>query len=399
MISTLTSTTLENEMDLILAYKKSIRIAELIGLAISTRTAFATAVSEVCREVIDKAFDGMLSIGISMRDGRFVLSAHITANVDEHFRVANDGFDYARRLIPTFTSTLQSGLVEVGLHLKIPLSLRVDQMKIERIKDDLHLEGPINAYEEIKLRNAELSQQNVETEEALMQSTSLNKQKNEFISMASHELNSPVTILLSYTQLAKRLDEGKEGRMTEYLNKIHQQSEKMARLVKQLLDISKIESGQLNYNMVDTSFREYLEGVFDSMCMLVPRHIVHVDVELDCSVTIDQLRIEQVITNLVSNAAKYSDPGTNIYIRCFMSEGKPWVEVRDEGIGMTTDTLQRVFEKFYRNQDLKNKYQGLGIGLYVASRIIADHNGNIYASSRPGKGSAFSFSLPLGGTS
>lgn len=391
----LANTTLENEMDFILAYKKSIKIALMLGLPLSSQTVFATAVSEVCRELIDKAYEGQLSLGIDFQNSRYQLMSLIEAKVDSDFDVKNEGFEYARKLIPSFNFQKTGSSIQVSLRLSIPQSLRIDQQKIERLARDLEEAGPINAYEEIKMRNARLSELNHQAEQALLESTSLNKQKSEFISMASHELNSPVTILLSYAQLARRLDAGKEGRMAEYLNKIQLQSEKIARLVKQLLDISKIESGNLQYSKVPTSFSDYLQGIVESLTLLVPRHRFSAEINAECNVLIDPMRIEQVLTNLVNNAAKYSEPDTAIVLRSYLRDGKVYTEVSDEGIGMSDETLQRVFDKFYRSEDLRNKYQGLGIGLYVASRIVSDHQGLIKAESQPGGGSTFSFNLPL----
>lgn len=382
-------------MDFILAYKKSIKIALMLGLPLSSQTVFATAVSEVCRELIDKAYEGQLSLGIDFQNSRYQLMSLIEAKVDSDFDVKNEGFEYARKLIPSFNFQKTGSSIQVSLRLSIPQSLRIDQQKIERLARDLEEAGPINAYEEIKMRNARLSELNHQAEQALLESTSLNKQKSEFISMASHELNSPVTILLSYAQLARRLDAGKEGRMAEYLNKIQLQSEKIARLVKQLLDISKIESGNLQYSKVPTSFSDYLQGIVESLTLLVPRHRFSAEINAECNVLIDPMRIEQVLTNLVNNAAKYSEPDTAIVLRSYLRDGKVYTEVSDEGIGMSDETLQRVFDKFYRSEDLRNKYQGLGIGLYVASRIVSDHQGLIKAESQPGGGSTFSFNLPL----
>lgn len=110
---------------------------------------------------------------------------------------------------------------------------------------------------------------------------------------------------------------------------------------------------------------------------------------------IDKIKIEQVFNNVVGNAAKYSDPGTTISIQaeCFGEQLE--VTVKDQGIGMSEETLSKVFGKFYRGKNERSKFSGLGMGLYVASRIIEDHNGTLTASSSPGEGSSLTFRLPL----
>src|ERR1700744_4302074 len=159
--------TLENEMDLTLAYKRSIRTAELLGLTVSTQTAFATEVSEVCREVIDKAFDGIARLGTIIEDNRFFLTAEINFIENDDWKNMQEGFEYARKLVPTFETARQSDRVSVILKLGIPRSARVDMQKISFIKAQFEREGPANAYEEVKQKNAELSRIKLQNELAL----------------------------------------------------------------------------------------------------------------------------------------------------------------------------------------------------------------------------------------
>src|ERR1700761_199723 len=159
--------TLENEMDLTLAYKKSIRTAELLGLTISTQTAFATAVSEVCREVIDKAFDGVAQIGAINDGGRFFITANISCRIDDYFNRSNDGVEFARKLVPVLDIEVVGDKLTISLKLGIPRSVRVDQIKVNAVKKQLEVEGPMSAYEEVKMRNAELHQINQQHEQAL----------------------------------------------------------------------------------------------------------------------------------------------------------------------------------------------------------------------------------------
>ncbi|HVW97846.1 MAG TPA: HAMP domain-containing sensor histidine kinase [Mucilaginibacter sp.] len=393
-MTTLATVTLENEMDLILAYKKAIRIGDLLGLSISTQTAFATAVSEVCREVLDKSTDGIASIGTEMEDSRFFLNARIKFTA-KGYNPNNEAYEYARKLIPVLETSSDGQNVELLLKIGIPRALKVDRRKVLETGKILDQEGPISAYEEVKLRNADLQQISLKKDIDLAESNYLNQQKNEFLSIASHELNSPLTILHSYSQIALRVEGGNNPVLNGYLKKIESQSGKMAHLIRQLLDISKIENGKISYNKQDVDFKEFIDATSENLMQLVPTHQIHITSEGNCGILIDKMRIEQVLNNVVGNAAKYSEPGTSIYIKAEVTGDMAVVSVSDEGIGMSEEEIRNVFGKFYRSESIMKKYSGLGMGLYISSRIVSDHNGTMNVKSVEGKGSTVSFSLPF----
>jgi two-component system sensor histidine kinase VicK len=112
-------------------------------------------------------------------------------------------------------------------------------------------------------------------------------------------------------------------------------------------------------------------------------------------VSIDILRIEQVLTNLVSNAAKYSDPATNIHINCSSNAGNLTICVRDQGIGISKNNIIRIFDKYFREETVTDKYSGFGMGLYISSGIVREHNGAIWAEKNEEAGSSFYFTLPV----
>lgn len=387
--------TLENEMDLTLAYKKSIRVGELLKLTISTQTAFATAVSEVCREMIDKGWDGEAILGTVAEDGRFFIAACISGKIDEVFGRNNEGVEYARKLIPVLNINLEQDSVEIMLKLGIPKANRIDQRKIIEIQQQLELEGPISAYEEVKQKNAQLHQLNQQKELALIHANFLNEQKNEFLSIVSHELNTPLTVLRSYAQIACRAENGKNEVLSKYLNKIESQSSKIGTLIQQLMDVSKIEQGTITYQFEATDMNPYLQEVINGMVLMFYTHQVSAELGPDCRLNIDRLRLEQVLNNIIGNAAKYSANGSKIAITTAMTDGQFTVHIKDEGIGMSEEALDKVFNKFYRSENVTRKYNGLGMGLYIASRIVQDHQGNIQVQSKEGQGSVFSFSLPV----
>jgi signal transduction histidine kinase len=162
------------------------------------------------------------------------------------------------------------------------------------------------------------------------------------------------------------------------------------------MDISKFENGDINYDLKPIDGEVLVNQIVADMQLVINTHeILFEPGGVKTNVLVDQLRIEQVLNNLLNNAAKYSITGTKISVTTQVDTDTFRISVKDEGIGMPPMALQNVFEKFYRVEDVKRKYSGLGMGLYIASRIVSDHNGKISVESEEGLGSIFSVSLPI----
>ena len=181
-----------------------------------------------------------------------------------------------------------------------------------------------------------------------------------------------------------------------HLKKIDIQARKIQTLIQQLLDIAKVENGQAHYNNEQVDFNSYFSDMADLITQLVPTHQLIIELGETRLLFIDKLRIEQVIMNIAGNAAKYSAPGTCISISTSIAEtGDLIIAVKDEGIGMSADELQKVFGKFYRVESVIKKYNGFGMGLYISSKIINDHGGELWAESTGSSGSTFKIRLPV----
>jgi len=220
--------------------------------------------------------------------------------------------------------------------------------------------------------------------------------KDEFISIASHELKTPLTSVKGYVQLAELSLQGDEKENAlRFLERSSNQLNKLDQLIGELLDISKMASGKLEFNFCDFCFERFIENVLDVFQRSNPgREIVRTG---QAKVTIygDEMRLEQVLLNYLSNAIKYSKPQEKVYVHTeFRPEGMLHVSVRDTGIGISKEDQARLFEKFYRVSQSSNKYQGLGMGLYICAEIIRGHSGTYGLESEPGKGSTFYFNIP-----
>jgi two-component system sensor histidine kinase/response regulator len=222
------------------------------------------------------------------------------------------------------------------------------------------------------------------------------RKKDEFISIASHELKTPLTSVKGYMQLLERnLDKGDIVTVKRHLDKAQIQLEKLNDLIADLLDISKIESGKLKFNKKFFNMNAMLDNLIEIMHQSNPDFkIVKKGLVLE-EIYADEARIEQVIINFLTNAIKYS-PGTEeVHINLERFGDNIYLGVRDFGIGIAPDMQQQVFDKFYRVEETAIHFQGLGIGLFIAAEIIRRHGGKIGVKSQSGEGSEFYFNLPI----
>ncbi|MFI5451560.1 ATP-binding protein [Pedobacter sp. UC225_61] len=221
------------------------------------------------------------------------------------------------------------------------------------------------------------------------------RKKDEFISIASHELKTPLTSVKGYVQLLERsVNKGDTDTVKKHLNKAQSQLEKLNSLIADLLDISKIESGKLKFNKQNFSIDGLLDNVIEVMTQSNPEFKIHKKGSVNCEIYGDEMRIEQVIVNFLTNAIKYS-PGTNeIQLTVNVENDELYVAVKDYGIGMLPEQLNHVFDKFYRVEETSQRFQGLGIGLYISAEIIKRHGGRIGVNSTYNEGSEFYFIMP-----
>ena len=222
------------------------------------------------------------------------------------------------------------------------------------------------------------------------------RKKDEFISIASHELKTPMTSIKGYIQLLERsLDKNDIKTVKNRLYKVQNQVEKLNMLVADLLDISKIESGKLKFNRKYFTFDPLLDHILEVMQQSNPHIKLIKQGKIEGEVYGDEMRIEQVIINFITNAIKYAPDTEEIHIRSMMRGDEIYFSVRDFGIGMSEEHQQKIFDKFYRIEETSERFQGLGIGLYICQEIIARHMGTVGVNSQPGQGSEFYFTLPV----
>lgn len=223
------------------------------------------------------------------------------------------------------------------------------------------------------------------------------QKKDEFLTIASHELKTPLTSIKAYSQLIERsLVQGNIDTSKIYLERSKNQIFKLESLVADLLDISKIESGRLKLNKTNFSFSEMLNSAIDSIMQTNSSANIQIS-KMAENITLfgDLIRIEQVIINFLTNAIKYSNEGSLIEINAYSHENNFHFHVKDQGIGISTIQQESIFKKFFRVDESSFKFQGLGIGLFISAEIIKYHHGTIGVNSSLNQGSDFYFTIPL----
>ena len=220
--------------------------------------------------------------------------------------------------------------------------------------------------------------------------------KDEFMSIASHELKTPITSMKASLQILQRkaLGSDEHSAMRPFVNSANKQVNRLTDLVNELLDVTRIQSGRLILDKEFTPLHELVKDTVDEMQHL-SHHIYTIQNLPDVTVNVDSKRIRQVIINLLTNAAKFSPGSTNIVIGLEKDRDTVKLFVQDYGIGIPKTKLPLIFERFYRVEDNGNIVQGLGLGLYICSGIIKSHFGKIGCESSPEEGSTFWFSLPM----
>jgi two-component system CheB/CheR fusion protein len=222
-------------------------------------------------------------------------------------------------------------------------------------------------------------------------------QKDEFIGIASHELKTPVTSIKAYVQLLESMFiEAEDSKSAQLLSKMNTQVDRLTALIVDLLDFTRIEGGHLKFKKETYSLNELVSEVVEENQRINTQQPIERKLAKDVFLTGDRFRTGQVLTNLVSNAMKYSGKNKKVIVKTKVNKQDVIVSVEDSGIGIEPKLLDRVFDRFFRiTQTSLNTYPGLGLGLYIAAEFIKRQGGKIWATSAKNKGSTFFFSLPL----
>jgi PAS domain S-box-containing protein len=220
--------------------------------------------------------------------------------------------------------------------------------------------------------------------------------KSSLVSTVSHELRTPLTLIQGFSELLLTRSNLDSAQSKSAASQIHASSQRLGRLIDDLLSVSRIESGRLNFEVRPLDLSEVVSEVVESFAV-DGDHRFATDIQADLGrVLADRDKTLQILTNLVSNAVKYSPSGSEVRISARRADHHVEVDVTDEGIGMTRDEVTAVFEKFSRSDRAEvRKVGGTGLGLYITKSLVELQGGEVWIHSEPGAGSTFTFTLPL----
>jgi len=243
----------------------------------------------------------------------------------------------------------------------------------------------------------------------LVEMEQLDKLKTQFLSMASHELRTPLTAVSGFMQIARRRMSRLSGatdvpdawrdeahKADETLEMANRQSKKLARLIDELLDVSRLQQGRVEMRLAEIELSDVVREVAERMRLLSQRHEIDTKIEGSAPIVGDRDRIEQVLENLVGNAIKYTPDSGRIEMTLGVNGSNAKVSVRDEGIGVAPGEVEKIFGLFYRSPDPRADHVGgLGLGLYISREIVSRHHGRLWAERNAGAGTTFHVTLPL----
>lgn len=278
---------------------------------------------------------------------------------------------------------------------------------------DQQIKGHTRSIEDL---NRELTDLNLSLEERVMARTlelkdalsqvqnekkEADRLKSEFVSHVSHEIRTPLTSIKGYID---NLRDGVAGELNEmqedYLERMHKNVERLARLINDLLDISRMESGKTRINLAPLLLPKLVEEVVSGLRLIAAQKGIQFNLnpfEGNGELKGDRDKLEQIMTNILDNAIKFTPQGGQITVALKEDQGCIRVSIRDTGPGIPPEEQSRVFDRFYRIErgDLPFRTKGTGLGLFIAKTLVEMHGGRIWVKSEVGKGSEFSFTLPL----
>lgn len=222
----------------------------------------------------------------------------------------------------------------------------------------------------------------------------LNQHKDEFMSLASHELKTPLTSAKAYIQLLSKLIE-EDHKGFGLIERAVVSISRLESLINDLLDLSKIKAGKLQYHMESINFNEVLENSVESAMHLSSTHKIIVENLTNLTLTGDKVRLEQVLNNLLENAIKYSPEANTVEVSVSQVNDKVVVSIKDEGIGIPKESIKHLMERYYRVDNNSVRFPGLGMGLYISTEILKRHGGKLWVKSKENQGSIFYFDLPI----
>jgi len=226
------------------------------------------------------------------------------------------------------------------------------------------------------------------------------RHKSEFLANMSHELRTPLNAIIGFSEvLLERMFGELNEKQDEYLKDIYASGQHLLSLINDILDLSKIEAGRMELEVTDFDLPAAIDNALTLVRERASRHGITLGQSIDDRVGMvrgDERKVKQVLLNLLSNALKFTPEGGRIDVRATVNDGMAEIAVADTGVGIAPEDQEAIFEEFRQVGTADKKVEGTGLGLALSRKFIELHGGRIWVQSEPGKGSTFSFTLPVG---
>jgi len=341
------------------------------------------------------------SIIHTVREGLLVL--------DPKFRVMSANDHFLRTFKVTAEETIGKELYELGNHQWDIPALRELLIKILptnnpvidfQVEHDFPYIGKktmlLNAYR-VELEG-QFKDQILIAIEDITERKEIERRKDDFLSIASHELKTPLTTIKGFVQVLQKIKPADVSeKYSATLDKVALYVDRLNKLISQLLDVSRIQTGNIELHKANIDFDRIVQEAIEGFAATSIKHEIRLSGKSNTTIIGDESHIVQVINNLLSNAIKYAPDSDKIEVHIAKVSEYVKFSVRDFGVGISPEDQKKVFERFFRGGELQKRFPGMGIGLYICDQIIKNHGGSLWVESEKGKGSTFSFTLPQNG--
>lgn len=291
-------------------------------------------------------------------------------------------------------------IIDITVRKKSEETLKQQKAEVERLAGELK-QANIGLEKRVKERTmileeaiAELNKTKEELNEAITKEKELNELKSRFVSMASHEFRTPLTTILSSLSLATKYGEqnDKEKQM-KHINRIKTTVNNLTDILNDVLSISKLEEGKISVSIEDIDIQNLASDIIQEL-LVTTTHQIHYLHTGDSCIKSDQKILRHVLINLLSNAIKFSPENESIQLETTVKNNTLTIQVKDNGIGMSEEDKEHLFERFFRSPNAAN-IQGTGLGLHIVAKYIEMLNGDISCLSELNKGTTFIINIPL----
>lgn len=361
----------------------------LLALISSSQDKAARKISDhqkMFRTLIEKGTDGIMMVKL---DGKIIYSSPSVERITGYRNEEFNGQDLWSFLIPESLTDVKEKFYQIASH----------PGRSEHFLHQLkHKNGHVIWVESTvtNLINEPLVKSLIVNFTDVTDRVVREKQMEDFVGIASHELKTPLTSLKAYTQvLEMRMRKENNTTSAVLVNKIDKQIDRVVAMIFDLLDVTKMQTGIMSLNLSLFNISDLVQEVSDGFQNGDHGHEIAVNAEPDVQLRGDKTRISQVLNNLISNAIKYSPEARAVDVSLHREGNFVKVCVKDYGIGIPENEVKNVFKRFYRVEEVRESFQGLGLGLYISHQIIERHGGQMGVISEVNQGSQFWFTLPI----